>query len=336
MTCHQANALLEIVRLGEATDADRAALAAHAASCLDCRPRWEEEETWRQALERRRIPEPDIDALQRARQQLHQALAQEPAPRPAGARWAAWSGNWFGGWPGVWAGARSRAVWSGAWAALLLIVCAGAGFGGGWWAHQAGGAAPAAAPATAQVRVQAVEPDGAGQVRVVYETVERQTATGAATDPQLRHLLVLAAGQPANAGMQLTSIAALRPAAGQNAVRQTLLAALAGDPNPGVRLEALDALRPLVAADSSVRAALAQVVLRDPNPGLRMQAIAALATAPRADAHRWLRQLSVQSSDPYVRLNCVAAMRQLNITPPAAAWAPLNGGEAAAPAPTQQ
>lgn len=334
MICHQANALLEIVRLGEATDADRAALAAHAADCRDCRPHWEEEEAWRQALERRRIPEPDAEALLRARQQLHHALAQEPAPRPG--RWAAWSGNWFGSWPGVWAGARSGSGWSGAWAALLVIVCAGTGFGGGWWAHRAGAAAPAAAPATAQVRVQAVEPNGAGQVRVVYDTVERQTATGAATDPQLRHLLVLAAGQPANAGMQLTSIAALRPAAGQNAVRQTLLAALAGDPNPGVRLEALDALRPLVAADSSVRAALALVVLRDPNPGLRMQAIAALATAPRADAHRWLRQLSVQSSDPYVRLSCVAAMRQLNITPPPAAWAPLNGNAAAAPAPTQQ
>lgn len=189
------------------------------------------------------------------------------------------------------------------------------------------------------MRVQAIEPEGAGRLRVVYETVSRQSLSGAANNPQLRHLLLLAAGQPANAGMQLESIAALRPAAGQDAVRQTLLTALAGDPNPGVRLEALNALRPLVAADPSVRAAMAQVVLRDPNPGLRMQAVAALAAAPRAEAHRWLRQLAVQSPDPYVRLNCVAAMRQLDIAPPPAALAPLGGdlpAGTAAPAPTQQ
>lgn len=324
MTCHDAHALLASLSLGEATPADRAALAAHAAACPACQERYQSESAWLALLGQRQLPQLDADALARARQRLHRALASEPAR--AARR------------PGWWRPGRMPPLagsWSGAWVAVLLVI----GFGGGWWAQRAFPGESAAAPgapvaaATAQVRVQAIEPEGAGRLRVVYETVRRQALSGAASDPQLRHLLLLAAGQPANAGMQLASIAALRPAAGQDAVRQTLLTALAGDPNPGVRLEALNALRPLVAADAAVRAALAQVVLRDPNPGLRMQAVAALAAAPRADAHRWLRQLAMQSPDPYVRLNCVAAMRQLDIAPPPAALAPVGGNP---PAPTEQ
>lgn len=336
MICRDVQTLVGSLSLGEATAADRAALAEHAASCPGCREKWQIEECWLAVLARRQPPELSEEALLAARQQLHRALAQEP---PRERSWRAELGGIFGS---QWRTAhRATLRWSGAWAVILLVI----GFGGGWWAHRLApraGTGASGAATTAQVRVQAIEPDGAGQVKVVYETVRRQSVIGAAQDPQLRHLLLLAAGQPANAGMQLESIAALRPAAGEDAVRQTLLAALAGDPNPGVRLEALNALRPLVSGDAAVRAALAQVVLRDPNPGLRMQAVAALAQAPRAVAHRWLRQLSVQSPDPYIRLNCVAAMRQLDITPPAAALAPLSGeagmtpATGAAPAPTRQ
>ncbi len=320
MTCQDAQALLRTLSCGEATAADRTALAAHAAGCSACRQRWHSEEAWL-ALVAQRRPAPVSDAaLAQARQALHRALAAEPAPSVRrGWRWPAFSARALR--------AHRTPRWSPAWAALLLI----AGFGGGWWAHHAPSlAAGSPAPAAAQVRVQSVEPASApGQVRVVYDLVRQQQISGPATNPRLRHLLLLAASQPANAGMQLESIAALRPAASQNPVRQTLLAALTGDPNPGVRLEALNALRPLVTANAGVRAVLAQVVLRDPNPGLRMQAVAALAQAPRADAGRWLRRLSVQSSDPYVRLNCVAAMQQLDLAPPAAAW----GAFTAQPAP---
>ena len=306
MTCQDAQAFLPTLSCGEATPADRAAWTAHAAACPACRQRWQSEEAWL-ALVAQRRPAPVSDAaLTQARQALHRALAAEPAPSfRRGWRWPAFSPQW-------------APRWSPAMAALLVI----AGFGGGWWAHHAPSlAAKTSSSSAAQVRVQTVEPASApGQVRVVYDLVRQQQISGPATNPRLRHLLLLAASQPANAGMQLESIAALRPAASQNPVRQTLLAALTGDPNPGVRLEALNALRPLVAANAGVRAALAQVVLRDPNPGLRMQAVAALAQAPRADAGRWLRRLSVQSSDPYVRLNCVAAMQQLDLAPPPAAW----------------
>ncbi len=319
MTCQDAQALLRTLSCGEATAADRAALAAHAAGCPACRQRWQGEEAWL-ALVAQRRPAPVSDAaLAQARQALHRALAAEPAASARrGWRWPAFSARAFSP---PW-----TPRWSPAWAALLLI----AGFGGGWWAHHAPSLIAGSPASAAQVRVQTVEPASApGQVRIVYDLVRQQQISGPATNPRLRHLLLLAASQPANAGMQLESIAALRPAASQNPVRQTLLAALTGDPNPGVRLEALNALRPLVTANAGVRAALAQVVLRDPNPGLRMQAVAALAQAPRADAGRWLRRLSVQSSDPYVRLNCVAAMQQLDLAPPAAAW----GAFAAQPAP---
>lgn len=320
MNCQEAQALLLTLSCGEATAADRAALAAHAAGCPACRQRWQGEQAWLTLVAQRR-PAPVSDAaLAQARQALHRALAAEPAPAARGGwRWPAFRAHAFR--------RQWTPRWSPAWAALLLI----AGFGGGWWARRAPSliaGSPAAAPAL--VRVQTVEPASApGQVRIVYDLVRQQQISGPATNPRLRHLLLLAASQPANAGMQLESIAALRPAASQNPVRRTLLAALTGDPNPGVRLEALNALRPLVTANAGVRAALAQVVLRDPNPGLRMQAVAALAQAPRADAGRWLRRLSVQSSDPYVRLNCVAAMQQLDLAPPAAAW----GVFAAQPAP---
>ncbi|MGH9535587.1 MAG: hypothetical protein ACRD2E_12100, partial [Terriglobales bacterium] len=258
MTCQDAQALLQTLSWGDATAADRAALAAHAAGCSACRQRWQQEEGWLAVWAQRAPVAAGETALGQAREALHRALAAEPAPAaPQRWRWPNLSSSWE----------RGRTPrWSAAWAAALLVAV---GFGGGWWARHgtgpSGGAAPATA--TAQIRVQAVEPGADGQVRVVYDVVRRQQMSGAASNPQLRRLLLQAAAQPANAGTQLESIAALRPAAGEDAVRQTLLTALAADPNPGVRLEALNALRPLMATDAGVRAALAQVVLRDPNPG---------------------------------------------------------------------
>lgn len=309
MKCDQASTVMTVVAFGEASDAEAHQLQLHVAACAPCAERWAEEQALLDQVARRRQPDAEPALLARYRARLRAALEEEPAPGRHG-----WLPGWLGlGWPHL--------ELAPSLAALLVL----AGFCGGWFARYRG-AAPA--DGTAQqaalfgegqdpVRVDAVQPDADGQVRVTYDALERRAVAGSPASPAMQQLLVFAAQHPLNSGVRLDSIDALKSRVAEDEVRQTLLLALQQDPNPGVRLKALDSLSPQVGVNAEVREVLVRTVLRDANPGVRAEAIAALSRAPRDDAAALLQQVASQTQDLYVRLRCAGLLRQMDLaTPP--------------------
>lgn len=312
MKCDWAERIMTLAAYGEAEDAERHEWERHVAECAACAERLRELETLRSGLPPRAEAESDAAQLHAYRRRLSAALAGEPRPSAAAARW---------GWLGLGLGARWEL--KPALAAMLVI----AGFCAGWLTHPAvfAGSGPGAGGATQAsmfgadqppVRVDAVEPAGSGQVRVIFDALQRRTVAGSPASPAMQQLLLFAAQHPMNLGVRLDTLEALKPSAADSDVRSTLVQALRQDPNPGVRLKALDALAPLVREDGDVRQALLQSVLHDANAGVRAEAISALSQAPPPDAAALLQEISSQTQDIYVRLRCAGLLRQIDAAAP--------------------
>src|SRR4029077_3619959 len=117
---------------------------------------------------------------------------------------------------------------------------------------------------------------GSDQVKIQYDKVYTDQAQGSVNDPKIQQLLLFAARNNLNSGVQLDSIDLLTKSPDDSRVREALIFALRNDRNPGVRLKALDRLRGYVKDDPKVRDAVLEALLQDANPGVRTQAISLL------------------------------------------------------------
>lgn len=181
---------------------------------------------------------------------------------------------------------------------------------------QAEPARPPAGNADALLRVNSVERDPDGAVRIHFDTVEEHAVTGRPSDPRIRRMLLYAVQCPLNPGIRLDSLDLLGDQTQDKQVLQVLIRVLLHDPNPGVRLKALESLTPQMNRNAAVRQAIVHTVLHDANVGVRSQAVSALSQAPPHQAAPLLLQAGDQTGDFYLRLRIAAALRQMQASVP--------------------
>jgi hypothetical protein len=211
-------------------------------------------------------------------------------------------------------------------ALLLLIVGAGAGTLGGYQFAQGRAAHAATQPVAAPIPAKdspaaaasalanvasvsaIVRQPNSEIVDVSYNQMVPRQITGSLDDPQIRQLLVLAAQNPASAGVHDDSVGLLAAEcrAGHSCqpsgIRDALMTALRYDKSATVRQKALEGLEPYVAEDVRVRNAVLEALLNDSDPRIRTAAISLLAPV---EADTSVRQVlySVSNSDdnPQIR-----------------------------------
>ena len=160
--------------------------------------------------------------------------------------------------------------------------------------------------------IESVVPTDANHVLIKYDTLHSQTAEGAADDPHIQQLLLLATQNNRNTDVRLDSIGVLKRKAQIDIVRDALITSLRYDKNPGVRLVALDALKSYV-RDVRVRDVILDALLHDTNAGVRSEAIGLLDQV-RADSsvREAFRQLARGDKDKFIRTQ---SRRYLENTP---------------------
>lgn len=296
MNCTTARQAALLLLYGEISDAERTAAQVHVEGCDGCRLALAEERRLLAILSERQAIEPDEDLLEVCRQDLARALDERPAP---GAEWAR----------------RLVAFWSEArltpaYGVLFLLV----GFMAGAVAPRAGAlqsvrpATQAAGPSAtlsetqvASIRSLEASPDR-DHVRLSYDTLQRGSLEGSASDPEIRALLLNTLETNQNPGLRLEAIEALRRHVGQEEVRRALVAALRADDNPGARLKAIEALDERVPSDPEIRRAMLDAVRQDANSGVRVRAIDLLSRASDPQLLPEMERLSREDPDSYVRM----------------------------------
>lgn len=151
--------------------------------------------------------------------------------------------------------------------------------------------------------IESITPDAnSNKVAIKYDVFYPQQMEGAANDPQIQQLLLLATRNTGNSGVRLDSIDVLTRQAEDNAVREALIYALRYDKNAGVRLRSLDGLKNYVKDDVHVRDAVIEALMHDSNAGVRSEAISLLEPV-RADmsVREALQMLAQHDKDKFIR-----------------------------------
>ena len=166
--------------------------------------------------------------------------------------------------------------------ALIMIGFLGGGIAGwqvtrnsGVFEKTAGAPQQASEASIAAIRGITQDP-ASNSVRIRYDTLQPQTATGSLDDPKIQQLLLYAARNNYNSGVRMDSVDILTQKPEDEKVRQALMFSLRYDNNPGVRLKALQALGDYVKSDTHVRDAVLDALMRDSNAGVRSSAITLL------------------------------------------------------------
>ena len=171
------------------------------------------------------------------------------------------------------------------------------------------GAASVIDPATSHVRY--VEPTGSGKIQIVVDETRQRTLSGSVDDRDIQRLLLVAAKDPADAGLRVESVDLLKNRPQSAEIRSALLYAVQHDPNAGVRLKALDGLKNF-ADDSDTRKALTQVLLTDDNPGVRTQVIDLLSPHPSEAMVGALQELMLKEDNDYIRTRVQKVLHEMN------------------------
>ena len=192
--------------------------------------------------------------------------------------------------------------------ALLMVGFVGGGIAGWQVTRNSGGFERTAAvtPQTADASIAAIrgitQDPSSNSVRIKYDTLQPQTATGSLDDPKIQQLLLYAARNNYNSGVRMDSVDILTQKPADENVRQALLFSLRYDNNPGVRLKALDALRDYVKSDTRVRDAVLDALMRDSNAGVRSNAITLLQpVVADASVRQVLQHLADTDKNKYIR-----------------------------------
>ena len=285
---------------GELDDAALRELEAHLAECSACAAVLEEERAMADLARGARDEGPSDALLRRCREDLHRSLRQETAPGRddvLGARARPW---------------RLRV--SPAWALALVV----GGFVAGRALPGAGlpslsprpETAPEGAATIANVDFHGSDPLS-DRISLTYDTLQRTSVSGTASEPRIRRVLVDTLRDSRNAGLRLMALDVLRRHADDREVREVLLKTVCEDENAGARLKALDALRGRVADDPEVRGVIVQALLKDSNPGVRVQAIDALRETRGPETLAVLKRLADKDPNEYVRLRSAALVGEM-------------------------
>ncbi|HWX53349.1 MAG TPA: HEAT repeat domain-containing protein [Verrucomicrobiae bacterium] len=252
----------------ELADDAKFELESHVQRCLPCRHELESALELKKSLALFPVQEISPNFLAASRMKLQESL--EHAEQSAGWRHFIFD---FAGWLHQIKLAPALTV------ALLMI-----GFTGGaltaYKIRPGEQIGPTPAPETnaSVASVQSVVADpNSHQISIKYDTLSPQMAQGAANDPKIQQLLLLAA-RSAQDGVRHDAYDVLttRPENEDNAVREALIYAVRYDKNPGVRLRALEGLKGYVRDDVHVRDAVLEALMHDTNAGVRQTAIGLL------------------------------------------------------------
>lgn len=301
MNCETAQKDLSLFLDGELPVEEEGILREHLESCESCRRELEREEAAHRVAQSVEIALPP-ELLSQCRRDLSPRIAREagvPLGRENLRRWFSFRLPRFG------AFARPAG-------AVALIA---AGFFAARLTAPLASPLPPAQPAVDEgavsTRIRYIEAEPGGKVQVVVDETRQRVLVGRPDDLPVRNLLLAAAKDSADPGLQVDSLDILKNNCGSEEVRSALISALEQDANPGARLIALDGLKQF-AGDPAVRAALAHALLTDDNPGVRGQAIDVLIEKQQRDTISVLQQLVQRENNDSIRLRCQNALRAMN------------------------
>jgi hypothetical protein len=302
MNCEWTRANAALYVYDELKDDERYELERHVERCSGCKSELEAVHGFRLTMSAYPLPEPSPNLVASSRMRLSEALESEEPNRG----WHRFTFD-LAGW------LNSMKFAPALTAALLLVGFAGGVLTtykvaadhpnpGSQVAHVTeNGPTPVDSASIASIRGITQEP-GSDQVKIQYDKVYTDQAQGSVNDPKIQQLLLFAARNNLNSGVQLDSIDLLTKSPDDSRVREALIFALRYDRNPGVRLKALDGLRGYVKDDPKVRDAVLEALLRDSNPGVRTQAIALLESVKNDSSVRQaLTALAQQDKDKYIQ-----------------------------------
>lgn len=256
----------------ELPDDQRHELERHVERCESCSVELGAFRAFHSALRSVQVAEPSPNLLAASRMRLSEALEEAEQNR-------GWNRFTFdlAGWLHQAGMAPALVV------ALIMIGFLGGGLAGWQVTRNSGagaailGTSPAATTEASIAAIRGITQDPASNsVRIKYDTLKPETATGSLDDPKIQQLLLYAARNNYNSGVRMDSVNLLTQKPEDEKVRQALMFSLRYDNNPGVRLKALQALGDYVKSDTNVRDAVLDALMRDSNAGVRSMAISLL------------------------------------------------------------
>lgn len=305
MKCEVAQQLIVQYIYGELADDGCHNLEQHVSSCEQCRNELQVYEALRHAMSLAPVEKPSANLLAQSRIRLEDALDQLPPPNP-----------WMRietGFRGFFAQLQAAPGMAVALAVLGLGIGATAGH---FWNHAAVAqpVAQIASPAMAAAAPSVYSVSGIVQhpntkmVEVHFNQMVPATVEGSMDDPEVQKLLLLAAQNTGDPGVQGDSVGLLAAQckAGHycegGPVRTALMVALRYDRDPGVRLKALEGLQPYVAQDVRVRDAILESLMHDPSQPIRGEALQMLEPVHADSSVRVVLQtVSTQDDNPQMR-----------------------------------
>ncbi len=282
MTCEQVKDAIPFYYYGELPPEQEEEVEAHSASCAPCNREVENYRKFASSLDEAEL-EPSIGLLSECRELLAQRVTEweRPAPNP----------NWWEKW---------KIDFRIPIAALALLSI-------GWFSAKIYAPQPSNPGITSTVR--SVEPDASGRLTIAVDDVQRRVVSGGLNDDNVRRLLLTAARDESNPGVQVECVDALKKMAHSSDIRATLLDVVQRDPSPSVRLKALEGLKQFT-SDTKVRNALSNVLLSDSSPNVRMEVIDLLV---HDGSMVGVMQNQVRREDnSYVRVRLQKALQQMN------------------------
>ena len=155
-------------------------------------------------------------------------------------------------------------------------------------------------------------------VEVQYNQIVPETVEGPMDDPAVQQLLLMAASNGMDPGVQDDSVALLAQQCSQGRycaggpVRTALMVALRYDRDASMRAKALDGLQPYVAEDTRVRDAILESLLHDPSQQVRSSALHVLEPVEAdSSVHMVLQTLAQQDPSPQIRAASAQALLQM-------------------------
>ncbi len=305
MKCEVTQRLIVQYIYGELADEGCHDLEQHVSGCERCRNELQVYEALRHAMSLVPVEEPSANLVAQSRILLDDALDQLPPPS-----------LWMRIETGV-SGFFAQLQAAPGMAVALAVLGLGIGATAGHYWKRTGAVQPIAQfafPATTAAAPTVFSVSGIVQhpntkmVEVHFNQMVPATVEGSMDDPEVQKLLLLAAQNTGDPGVQGDSVGLLAEQckAGHycdgGPVRTALMVALRYDRDPGVRLKALQGLQPYVAQDVRVRDAILESLMHDPSQPIRSQALQMLEPVQADSSVRVVLQtVSTQDDNPQMR-----------------------------------